>query len=296
MAQAYSIFFLIALTVAVLAVPLLNKPLALPRGLAVLAGFAGVVIALQPRATDSVLGLGHLAAFAAALTGALNSLILRRTSGVEAPGVILPYPAAFRLAVMAPAMFWLWQPMPAAHWRLTALMGLFFFLGGLLMVAALALAPAVYVAPMQYSQVLWAALFGWFLFDKAISPATALGIAVIAGAGLFILPWRQGQAQSRPGFARQPTGIGWGSDGAGRGPASGRGCLARRSALAPARRPDRVSRHGTRPVGHRARTKGLFPAMDNERTGPKPGRCARSGRGGKGPPARDPGRICIPAG
>jgi S-adenosylmethionine uptake transporter len=73
------------------------------------------------------------------------------------------------------------------HWALTSLMGLELFVGGLLIIAAYRNAPAIIVAPMQYSQIIWAALLGWLVFDETMTPMMIVGIAVIIAAGLFIL-------------------------------------------------------------------------------------------------------------
>ena len=46
---------------------------------------------------------------------------------------------------------------------------------------------------MQYSQILWATLYGWLLFSELPDSATLLGITVIVGSGLYIL-WRETRA------------------------------------------------------------------------------------------------------
>ena len=186
LAEAYAVFFLMPLMIALLAVPILGEPMDLARGLAVVTGFAGVLIALQPGG-DTQLGLGHLAAFCAAARGAVNYIILRKTGGIEQPGVLLFYPAAAQLIAVGLAMPALWLPMPAAHWALTSLMGLAVFAGGLLIIAAYRTAPAIVVAPMQYSQIIWAAILGWLLFDEGMTLPMVLGILVIIAAGLYIL-------------------------------------------------------------------------------------------------------------
>lgn len=187
LAECYAIFFLMPLLVAALAALILGERMDLPRALAIMAGLVGVVVALQPGVTT--LQIGHLSALAGAILGALNYLIIRRTSGAESPGVILLYPTLAQVAVLGLAMPLVWQPMTTGQVGLTFLMALELFIGGYAIVTAYRLAAAIVVAPMQYSQIAWAALFGWLLFGERIRPATALGIAVIIAAGLFLL-WR----------------------------------------------------------------------------------------------------------
>ncbi|MEM7711835.1 MAG: DMT family transporter, partial [Pseudomonadota bacterium] len=46
---------------------------------------------------------------------------------------------------------------------------------------------AALVAPMQYSQILWAALYGWLFFDETVDGGTALGAGIIIASGLYIV-------------------------------------------------------------------------------------------------------------
>ena len=51
---------------------------------------------------------------------------------------------------------------------------------------SLKLAPASTVAPYQYSMILWAVMFGYAVFGDLPQMTTALGAAIIVGAGLYI--------------------------------------------------------------------------------------------------------------
>lgn len=185
LAEAYAVFFLMPLLIAALAWPVLGEPMDITRGLAILAGLAGVAVALQPGVT--VLGWGHLAALGGATFGACNYVIIRKTGGVEKPAVILLYPTLAQFIAWGAMMPWIWQPMSAGDLGLTFVMAVELFLGGFAIVTAYRLAPAIVVAPMQYSQIGWAAVLGWMIFGERIGSATALGIAIIIAAGLVIL-------------------------------------------------------------------------------------------------------------
>lgn len=185
LAQCYAIFFTMPIFIAVLAVPVLGERIDLVRGAAVIAGLIGVIVALDPGAAP--LQWGHLAVLGAAMVGAANYLIIRMTGGVERAVVLQIYPLLAQLFVAALVLPFVYVPMPAADMGLTALMGLAGFLGYLLIIAAYRRAPAIVVAPMQYSQIIWAAIFGALLFDEAMSAQTILGVAVIILAGIVIV-------------------------------------------------------------------------------------------------------------
>ena len=48
-------------------------------------------------------------------------------------------------------------------------------------------APAMVLAALGYLEIVAGTAFGWFVFGDFPKPATWLGIAVIAGSGLYIL-------------------------------------------------------------------------------------------------------------
>lgn len=191
LAECYAVFFLMPLMISLLAVPLLGEPIDLPKALAILAGLAGVLIVLRPG--QSALTLGHLAAFTSASLGALNYVLLRKTSGHESQGTLMLFPMLAQYAIVGAAMPFVWQPMTASAWGLTALMGAELVAGSILIIAAYRRAPVIVAAPMQYSQIIWATVFGALFFNEHMDLAKSLGIAIIMAAGIFILV-RSGRA------------------------------------------------------------------------------------------------------
>ena len=194
LAQCYAVFFLMPLLISGLAVPLLGEHMDLPRGLAILGGLVGVAVALRPGSAP--LGIGHLAAMASATLGACNYIVIRKTGEIERPGVLLLYPMAAQFLAMGIAMFWLWRPMSAGAVGMTFLMALQLLGGGLLILGAYRRAPVIVVAPMQYSQIIWAAVLGWVVFAEKIDRPTAIGIGIVIASGLFLLS-RSTAQQSR---------------------------------------------------------------------------------------------------
>lgn len=185
LAQCYAIFFTMPLMICILAVPMLGERIDLPRGLAVLAGFLGVLMVLRPG--QEPLQFAHVSAMAGATFGALYYVVLRKTGGVERVAVIMLYPMLAQVAVAAVLLPFVYQPMPAAHLGLTAAMAVEGFAGSLLIVYAYRYASAVVVAPMQYVQIIVATLFGVLYFGEAMDGPTIAGIIIIIAAGLFIM-------------------------------------------------------------------------------------------------------------
>jgi S-adenosylmethionine uptake transporter len=185
LAQAYAIFFTMPIFITLLSVLLLGERIDLWRGAAVVLGLVGVVVALDPgRAT---LHWAHAAALAGAIVGAGNYVIIRKTGGQERTVVMILYPLMLQLVTAALVLPFVYTPMPLRDLGLTALMATVAFAGYFAVIAAYRRAPGIVVAPMQYSQILWAAIFGVLLFDEVMSGQTILGVGVIIVAGIIIV-------------------------------------------------------------------------------------------------------------
>lgn len=185
LAQCYAIFFAMPILITLLAIPILGEKIGLRRGIAIVVGLIGVIIVLRPG--DVELGLGHLAALSAATTGAMTSVIVRKVGHDERPVVLMLYPMVANFLVMAVALPFVYSPMPIFHFGLLALMAILGMLGGLLIIAAYRTAPAIIVAPMQYSQIIWAMLYGWLFFSERIDAYTGIGTVVIIASGIYIV-------------------------------------------------------------------------------------------------------------
>lgn len=185
MAQCYAIFFAMPILITLLAIPILGEKVGLHRGLAIIVGLLGVMIVLRPG--QEPLGLGHLAALAAATLGAMTSVIVRKIGHAERSVVLMLYPMVANFIVMAVALPFVYIPVPIEHFGMMGSMALLGLLGGILIIAAYRRAPAIIVAPMQYSQIIWALFYGYFIFNEAVDFWTAVGTGVIIAAGVYIV-------------------------------------------------------------------------------------------------------------
>ncbi|WP_431297857.1 DMT family transporter [Tabrizicola sp. BL-A-41-H6] len=189
LAEAYAIFFTMPIFITVLSALALKEPIDLLRGVAVVAGLLGVIVALDPGQVS--LRWGHAAALAAAILGAANYVIIRFSGGAERTIVLILYPMMAQLIVATLALPFVYRAMPFADLAVTGAMALAAFAGYFAIIAAYRRAPGIVVAPMQYSQIIWAAVFGALLFDEVMSLQTILGTAIIILAGLVIVARQQ---------------------------------------------------------------------------------------------------------
>ena len=185
MAEAFALIFLLPIFVTLLSVLFLKEHVGWRRWAAVVTGFIGVLVVLRPGFRQ--LSLGHLAAIVCGLSGAVSMIAMRLAGQHEkrislyGAGVIGPLLVGGLL--MLPHFSW-----PTAHdWVRVLGYGLMQGLGGVLLMFATLHAPANRVAPTQYSQMLWAIGFGYWLFGDHLNWPMLIGIALILAAGLFTL-------------------------------------------------------------------------------------------------------------
>ncbi|MES2915006.1 MAG: DMT family transporter [Pseudomonadota bacterium] len=199
LATSYAIFFAMPLLITLMAIPLLGEKVGVRRGIAVIVGLLGVIIVLRPGSGEGF-SLGHLSALGAATTGSLSSIIVRKIGRDERSVVLMLYPMVLTFLATGALMPFVYQPMPVSDLALTAVMALLGTLGALASIAAYRIAPAIIVAPMQYSQIIWAVIFGWLFFDESVDFYTAVGSSVIIASGIYIV-LREGTpsvSQNRP--------------------------------------------------------------------------------------------------
>ena len=196
--QVYAILFAQPL-ITVLAIPMLAEKVGVRRGLAVVVGLVGVVIVLRPWG-GTEFALGHLAALAAAALGGFASVVVRKIGSDERSLVLLLYPMVANFVVMGAAMPFVYRPMLGGDFGLVALVATLGFLATLLVITAYRSAPAGVVAPMQYSQIVWASIYGAIFFGERLDGATVLGAGIVIASGLYIL-FREGRSAG----SKRPT-------------------------------------------------------------------------------------------
>ncbi len=185
LAETYAIIFATPLLITILAIPVLGERVGWRRWLAVIAGLIGVIVVLQPGVTP--LTLGHGAALVGATASAFAAVIVRKIGAEERSAVLLLYPMMANFVVMGVALPFVYQPIDGIHMAGLAGIAVLGFVAALFHIAAYRTARAGVVAPMQYSQMLWAVLYGALFFGETPSSSTAIGAAIIIASGVYVV-------------------------------------------------------------------------------------------------------------
>lgn len=143
------------------------------------------MVVLRPGATD--LTLGHAAAIVAAFGSAFASIVVRKIGAEERIVVMLLYPMVANFVVMGAALAFVYKPMPIEHLGMLAIISIMAWTAGRIIISAYQTGEAAIVAPMQYSQILWATVFGLLFFGETTDLYTAVGASIIIGSGIYIV-------------------------------------------------------------------------------------------------------------
>lgn len=164
------------------------------RWLGVGIGFAGVLLALRPPFLTggapmhwaTILPLGTAAMFA------VYSILTRKLAAIDDPRTTILHTGFAASIVASLAQPLVWIPPSPAEWGILVALGLLGGLGHGLLVLAFARAPASLLAPMSYTQLIWASLSGVLVFGDWPDLTTLAGAAVIALGGVLVaLPERR---------------------------------------------------------------------------------------------------------
>ena len=181
--------FTAPLFAVIIAAAVLHDKVGRWRWTAVAFGFAGVLVITQPGHSHLPL-LGAIAGLVSALFNATISFQIRDLGRTESPVTIVFYFALFGTALTAPLLPFFFHPHSAQVWFLLVSVGVMGTIGQLFMTAALRLGPVASVIIMDYSQIIWATLYGWLIWQNLPSQSTWLGMPLIITAG-FVIAWRE---------------------------------------------------------------------------------------------------------
>ncbi len=194
LAEATALVFSAPIFIAILSVPLLRERVGPWRWGAVLLGFGGVMIIVQPGGEAfqpaALLALGTAFFYALFMLGARG---IPRSEGILS---MMFYVNLFPMLFAAPVAAFVWVPVATGDLWLLAGMAVAGSIGLTLIAQAFRMAPASVVAPFDYTALIWAAALGWLIWGDLPASATVLGAAVIVASGVLII-WREGLQRQR---------------------------------------------------------------------------------------------------
>lgn len=184
LAEATAFMFSKPLFTTVVAVFLLHEVVSGRRWAATVVGFIGVLVLVRPGAAafDPL----ALVAIGSALTFAIANVLIRKLSTTEPTGRILFYYHIGGVLLFAGPAWWVWTAPDTIEWLKLIGIGGLTTLGIFGFMRAFAVGEANAVGPAENVRLIYAALFGYFLFSEIPSIWTAVGALIIVGSTYYI--------------------------------------------------------------------------------------------------------------
>ncbi|MHB2264789.1 DMT family transporter [Aliihoeflea sp. PC F10.4] len=184
----HAVFIAYPLIIAALSVPFLGEKVGWRRWSAIVVGFVGVLVIINPGA--SILTIWTLVPFACATLFACYSLLTRYVARKDAASVSFFWTGVFGALLITPLGLWNWQSIAAADAGWLAALCLLAITGNWLLIKAYEVADASSVQPFAYFQFPFVSIVGLLIFGEALKLNLVVGAGIVMAAGLFTL-WRE---------------------------------------------------------------------------------------------------------
>ncbi len=195
MAEATTINLSVPIFAVIFAALLLGEATGWQRWSAVIIGFVGVLVVLNPAANfvggfGGDHGIGTMIALGGAIMTALITIAIRDLGRTENATTIVFWFSLLSMLPLGIALPFVFTPHDSYQWLLLLGLGISGAVVQMCLTGALRLAPVAVVIPMDYSALLWSIACGWWFFGTLPAETTWIGAPLIIASGLFIA-WRE---------------------------------------------------------------------------------------------------------
>ena len=188
MADTTAFLFTASLLIPILGFFFLGEKVGIYRWSAVFIGFIGVIIMLNSNGDVNVIGV--TLALSAASMHAVLGIILRYLGKTEKPETITFYFVSIGTVVAAIPLYWVANLPTLAEIPLFLGVGLSGLAAQYLLSIAFGNAPAAVITVFNYSGIIWATTFGWFIWSDWPAHSIWIGGAIVIASNIFIV-WRE---------------------------------------------------------------------------------------------------------
>lgn len=189
LAEITTMYFSAPIVVMVLSIVVLGEKVGPMRWAACICGFAGVVLAADPAEAPSLLPAAMVlfAGFCWAWSTILVRLVSRSESTINQ---MLATSLAFVVACGVTLPF-LWTWPDTAGWGLMLGLGCVSALGQYLLYEGFRHAPASMLAPIEYSGLVWAFVYGYVIWAEVPTWKVFAGAVLIVASSLVLVWWER---------------------------------------------------------------------------------------------------------
>tara|TARA_B100001123_G_scaffold288159_1_gene321089 strand:- start:208 stop:1032 length:825 start_codon:yes stop_codon:yes gene_type:complete len=185
LAEATALSFTNVIFGSLAAIIFLREKMTMARGIAVFIGFVGVLVILRPGFVQ--MDIGVVCVLFSALCWGCSVVIVKQLGRTDAAVSIVAW-VGIQLSILSlpfALSVWVWPTME--EWLWLSLLGTLATIGHLCMVQGLKLTDAMTIFPLDFTRLIWASLFGLFIFSEWPDVWTFVGAGIIVISGTFML-------------------------------------------------------------------------------------------------------------
>ena len=183
LADATAIGFVSPLFITALSIPILGEQVGMRRWAAIAVGLIGVLLVVRPG--TGAFQPAAILPILSALAWAAGIILTRKISGTDGTNTTLIYTAVSALVVISLIVPFNWVTPSLGQIGLGLVYGIFASGGQWLVVLSYHRAGASVLAPLTYSQLVWASALGFLIFNTVPDAWTLAGAAIIVASGLY---------------------------------------------------------------------------------------------------------------
>ena len=196
--EATTLSFTAVMFTSIAAILFLHERVRLRRWLAIVCGFVGAVVILQPGAGgfDPLL----LLVIFSTVFWALSITIMKFLTRTDSATSVVAWNSILLTLFSFPFALYYWQWPVGEQWLWLIAIGIIGVIGNLCMVRALALADTSAVMTIDFLRLIWGAMIGYYFFGDRMVSSTWIGGLLIVTSGAYII-LRESRLHERPAAA-----------------------------------------------------------------------------------------------
>ena len=182
LAEALALLYIFPLVTVLLSVSIMKEPFTKFQAFVVITAFIGVLLILQPG--SSISPEPALFALLAGVFMGIYMSLTKASSKKASPNMASLYTGIVGIIIIPFFPGFEFKSFEGSDLYLAAFMGLCAAIGHYLMYISMRFAPASIVSPYAFSEILFAAIVGYFLFGDVLNLTSAVAILLLITSGI----------------------------------------------------------------------------------------------------------------
>lgn len=189
LAELTTLYFSAPIIVMFLSILVLKEAIGTGRWIACIGGFIGVTIAANPTHSPNLLPAAMC--IVAGFCWAWSTILIRLVSRSETTLTQMFATSLLFGLACALSFPWIWKTPDALGWALMIGLGLVSTLGQFLLYEGFRHAPASALAPVEYSGLIWAFVYGYLIWAEIPAVNVFVGALIIVASSLVLIAWER---------------------------------------------------------------------------------------------------------